>query len=76
MPLQLGLSLYSCPQSRFGLFEGSGGPSWFTNNDVLGVILGAVVARDSGNVVMYSDLEEFDGNLVFYRSTDLQRWIY
>jgi hypothetical protein len=40
-----------------------------TNNGALGAIVGIVVAS---NTSMYSDLEEFDRNLVFYRPTDRQ----
>jgi hypothetical protein len=47
-----------------------------TNNGALGAIVGMVVASNSRNLTMYSDLEEFDRNLVFYRPTDRQHWIY
>jgi hypothetical protein len=47
-----------------------------TNNGALGVIVGIVVASNSRNIIMYSNLEEFDGSLVFYRPTDRQHWIY
>jgi hypothetical protein len=41
----------------------------FTNNGALGAIVGIVVASNSRNITMYSDPEEFDRNLLFYRPT-------
>jgi hypothetical protein len=47
-----------------------------TNNGALGAIAGIGVASNGRNITMYSDLEEFYRNLVFYRPTDRQHWIY